>query len=83
MYTASSPPRRPEFGTRTTHGGLDRLSGTRLEDEVHTVARKMSSNYSSVLVDMRQGGFLEVDYVNGYLGQLGKLYQVPTPTIDA
>jgi len=44
------------------------------------VARKTSSNYSSVLVDMRQGGFLEVDYVNR---QLGKLYQVPTPTIDA
>ena len=72
-----------KFGTRTTHGGLDRLSGARLEDEVHRVAKKTSANYSSMLVDMRQGGLLEVGYMNGYLGQLGKLYQVPTPTIDA
>jgi len=72
-----------KFGTRTTHGGLDLLSGARLEDEVHTVARKTSANYSSMLVDMRQGGILEVDYMNGYLGRLGKLYKVPTPTIDA
>jgi len=71
-----------KFGTRTTHGGLDLLSGARLEDEVHTVARETSANYSSMLVDMRQGGILEVDYMNGYLGQLGKLYKVPTPTID-
>ena len=72
-----------KFGTRTTHGGLDRLSGVRLEDEVHRVAKKTSANYSSMLVDMRQGGLLEVGYMNGYLGQLGRLYKVPTPTIDA
>jgi len=72
-----------KFGTRTTNGGLDRLSAARLEDEVHTVARKTSANYSSMLVDMRQGGLLEVDYMNGYLGRLGRVYKVPTPTIDA
>ena len=72
-----------KFGTRTTHGGLDRLSGARLEDEVHKVARRTSANYSSMLVDMRQGGLLEVDYMNGYLEQLGRLYKVPTPTINA
>ena len=26
---------------------------------------------------------LEVGYMNGYLGQLGKLSKVPMPTIDA
>ena len=72
-----------KFGTRTTHGGLDRLSGARLEDEVHKVARRTSANYSSMLVDMQQGGLLETDYMNRYLGQLGRLYKVPTPTIDA
>jgi 2-dehydropantoate 2-reductase len=72
-----------KFGTRTTHGGLDRLSGASLEDEVHRVARKTSANYSSMLVDMREGALLEVDYMNGYLRQLGKQYKVPTPTIDA
>jgi 2-dehydropantoate 2-reductase len=72
-----------KFGMRTTHGGLDRLSGARLEDEVHRVAKKTSANYSSMLVDMRQGGLLEIDYMNGHLGQLGRAYKVPTPTIDA
>ena len=72
-----------KFGTRTTHGGLDQLSGARLEDEVHRVARKTSANYSSMLIDMRKGGLLEVDYMNGYLGQLGRAYKVPTPTINA
>ena len=72
-----------KFGTRTTHGGLDRLSGASLEDEVHRVAKKTSANYSSMLVDMRQGGLLEVDYMNGYLERLGRVNKVPTPTINA
>ena len=25
---------------------------------------------------------MEVDYIHGYLGQLGRAYKVPTPTID-
>ncbi|KDQ14447.1 hypothetical protein BOTBODRAFT_132264 [Botryobasidium botryosum FD-172 SS1] len=53
-----------------------------LEAEVLRVARATATNYSSMLFDVKHGNRTEVDHINGYLSQLGKLHRVPTPRND-
>ena len=58
------------------------LRSQELQDEVFRVARRTSSNYSSMLVDMWKGRHTEIEHLNGYLHRLGLKYRVPTPSND-
>ena len=48
-----------------------------LENEVYRVAELTKGNISSMLVDIRQGRQTEIDYLNGYLFQLGRAHDFP------
>ncbi|TFK30924.1 hypothetical protein FA15DRAFT_690520 [Coprinopsis marcescibilis] len=52
-----------------------------LEEEVLRVASLTSGNKSSMLADIELGRDTEIDYMNGYLLNLGSAHNVPTPTI--
>ncbi|KAF8337986.1 ketopantoate reductase PanE/ApbA C terminal-domain-containing protein [Cantharellus anzutake] len=54
-----------------------------LESEVLRVMRTTSTNFSSMLVDVKRGRQTEIEFINGYLSRLGRAHGVPTPTIDA
>ncbi|KAJ3568043.1 hypothetical protein NP233_g5972 [Leucocoprinus birnbaumii] len=56
------------------------LSKTALEEEVLKVASATRGNISSMLSDIRHGSPTEIDYINGYLLELGKMYGVRMPT---
>jgi 2-dehydropantoate 2-reductase len=55
------------------------LSAVELEKEALAVARKTSGNMSSMLEDIRRGRPTEIDYINGYLVDMGQAYNVLTP----
>lgn len=46
------------------------------------VANKTSLNRSSMLSDIDNKQQTEIDYINGYLVKIGKLYDIPTPEHD-
>jgi len=54
-----------------------------LESEVFRVMRATSTNFSSMLVDVKRGHETEIDFINGYISRLGRAHRVPTPTTDA
>ena len=55
------------------------LSPGSLEEEVIRVAQLTKNNVSSMLQDIRRGNFTEIDYINGYLVNLGRELGVRTP----
>ncbi|KAK7058453.1 2-dehydropantoate 2-reductase (Ketopantoate reductase) (KPA reductase) (KPR) [Paramarasmius palmivorus] len=58
------------------------LSAESLQQECLRVAEATKHNISSTLADIRRGASqTEINYMNGYLVRLGKLYKVSVPTI--
>ena len=55
------------------------LSPAALEEQVVRVADLTKGNVSSMLQDVRSGRRTEVEYINGYIDDLGAEYGVPTP----
>ncbi|KJA28529.1 hypothetical protein HYPSUDRAFT_129563 [Hypholoma sublateritium FD-334 SS-4] len=55
------------------------LSPTALEKQVLRVVDLTSGNVSSMLQDVRCGRRTEVEFINGYIDDLGAEYGVPTP----
>ncbi|KAL4070641.1 ketopantoate reductase PanE/ApbA C terminal-domain-containing protein [Scleroderma citrinum] len=54
------------------------LEAENLMDEVRRISRRQG-NISSTLTDIKHGRKTEIQYLNGYLVDLGKKYGVPTP----
>jgi 2-dehydropantoate 2-reductase len=57
----------------------DALTGPSLEVECLRVAELTKGNVSSMLSDIRKGKGTEIDFLNGYLLNLGSTYNVPMP----
>ena len=57
----------------------DSLTSRSLQQEVNRVAHITQGNISSMLQDVRRGRKTEVDFINGYLDELGLELGVPTP----
>jgi 2-dehydropantoate 2-reductase len=55
------------------------LTTSSLEEEVIRVAHLTKNNVSSMLQDIRRGRMTEIDYINGYLMNLGRELGVRTP----
>jgi len=55
------------------------LTAPMLEREVIRVAQATRGNISSMLTDIRRGRTTEIDYINGYLLNLGSSYRVEMP----
>ena len=55
------------------------LSSSCLAEEVMRVAELTKNNVSSMLQDVRRGKYTEIDYINGYLINLGRELGVRTP----
>lgn len=56
------------------------LSRRALEEATMSVLRATSRNYSSMLMDVRNGKVTEIEYINGYLSRAGSALGVETPT---
>jgi 2-dehydropantoate 2-reductase len=56
------------------------LSRRALEEATMAVLRATSRNYSSMLMDVRNGKLTEIEYINGYLSRIGSILGVGTPT---
>ena len=51
--------------------------------EVENVVRATAANWSSMHQDVKnRRGSTEIDYMNGYLAELGRAYGIPTPAHD-
>ncbi|RUO32986.1 ketopantoate reductase family protein [Aliidiomarina soli] len=59
--------------------GQGRLIASELEARVYTVITATANNTCSMLQDLKQGNPTEIDYLNGYIVQLGAAYGIPTP----
>ncbi len=59
------------------------LTSEALQTEVLRVAAITRQNISSTLADVRRGRTTEIDFVSGYLENLGQEYGVDTPIISA
>lgn len=57
------------------------LTAKALQDECIREAQLTKGNISPMLVDIRSGKSTEVDFVNGYLLNLGSTYKVPMPAM--
>jgi len=40
------------------------------------------AHYPSLYQDMKNGRLTEIDYLNGEVSRLGKIYNIPTPVCD-
>ena len=67
----------------TAHASVGRiprsLTQSHLEEECLRVAELTKGNISSTLNDIRRGRYTEIDFLNGYLMNLGATYGVPMP----
>ncbi|PWN21835.1 hypothetical protein BCV69DRAFT_268371 [Microstroma glucosiphilum] len=78
MDGPSSARRMPEYSAKPL---LDpSLTPSALFSAVRDVATKTRKNYSSMHSDVRGRGRTEIDYMNGYLVQLGKAFGVEVKT---
>lgn len=73
--------------TQTDSEGMPLLDASlrpaSLLHEVERVVRATAANWSSMHQDIRTGrASTEIDYINGYLSELGRTYGIPTPTND-
>ncbi|CCU99377.1 unnamed protein product [Malassezia sympodialis ATCC 42132] len=73
--------------TQTDADGLPLLDASlqpaSMLHEVENVVRATATNWSSMHQDIRsRRGRTEIDYINGYLGELGRAYGIPTPAND-
>lgn len=73
--------------TQTDADGLPLLDASlqpaSMLHEVENVVRATAANWSSMHQDVRsRRGRTEVEYINGYLGELGRAYGIPTPAND-
>lgn len=58
---------------------LPELSADQLESGVYQVIQATAKNRCSMLQDRDAGQRTEIDYLNGYICQLGEDYNIPTP----
>ena len=49
---------------------------------INKIAKKYSTIYPSMLQDIKKGKITEIDYLNGYISNVGKQLNVPTPAND-
>ncbi|WFD31682.1 hypothetical protein MSPP1_002721 [Malassezia sp. CBS 17886] len=73
--------------TQTDADGLPLLDASlkpaSIQHEAENVVRRTAANWSSMHQDIRSGrGSTEIDYINGYIGELGRAYGIPTPAND-
>ncbi|WFD34497.1 hypothetical protein MCUN1_001338 [Malassezia cuniculi] len=73
--------------TQTDSEGMPLLDASlrpaSLQHEVERVVRATAGNWSSMHQDIRTGRVsTEIDYINGYLCDLGRTYGIPTPAND-
>ncbi|KAI0045213.1 2-dehydropantoate 2-reductase [Auriscalpium vulgare] len=59
------------------------LTAEALEEEVLRVATATGNNISSMLADVRNGSYTEIDYMNGYLVGLGRANRLNMSTTTA
>ncbi|RIA85432.1 ketopantoate reductase PanE/ApbA C terminal-domain-containing protein [Glomus cerebriforme] len=57
----------------------NRFATQRLIDAVFQICIKTCHNESSMLQDIKRNMPTEIDYLNGYIVELGKIYNIPTP----
>ncbi|KAF9567005.1 hypothetical protein CPC08DRAFT_627560 [Agrocybe pediades] len=60
----------------------DALSSESLEKEVFRVAELTKGNISSMLQDTRRGRRTEINFINGYLEDIGREFGIETPAIS-
>lgn len=59
------------------------LSRAALFAEVQRVIRSTAPNYSSMYQDLHKGsGSTEINFINGYIGKMGRSLHIPTPVND-
>lgn len=73
--------------TQTDADGLPLLDASlqpaSMLHEVENVVRATAANWSSMHQDVKnRRGSTEIDYMNGYLAELGRAYGIPTPAHD-
>jgi len=59
--------------------GIERVAPAELRQRIETVARNTARNTSSMRGDILKGRTTEIDFINGYLVQLGQRLGIPTP----
>ncbi|RPA75946.1 hypothetical protein BJ508DRAFT_379757 [Ascobolus immersus RN42] len=74
------PPKSNDMTDAAYTQQLSRYSVKNLKKIVNRVAEMTAENTSSMLADVQAGRKTEIDYINGYLVQLGKKYTLPTAT---
>ncbi|CAG8434811.1 4194_t:CDS:2 [Scutellospora calospora] len=57
----------------------NRFGPGRLVDAIQQICQETASRKSDMLKDAKKRYIMEIDYLNGYLVRLGKIYGVPTP----
>ncbi|KAF0532159.1 2-dehydropantoate 2-reductase [Gigaspora margarita] len=57
----------------------NRFGPGRLVDAIQQICQETSSRKSDMLKDAKRRYITEIDYLNGYLVKLGKIYDIPTP----
>ncbi|RIB07119.1 ketopantoate reductase PanE/ApbA C terminal-domain-containing protein, partial [Gigaspora rosea] len=57
----------------------NRFGPGRLVDAIQQICQETSSRKSDMLKDAKRRYITEIDYLNGYLVKLGKIYGIPTP----
>jgi 2-dehydropantoate 2-reductase len=66
---------RENLGMRPSN----RFAPERLIDAVFQICMKTRHYESEMLQDIKKNHLTEIDYLNGYIVELGKIYNIPTP----
>ncbi|CAG8772455.1 25025_t:CDS:1, partial [Racocetra persica] len=57
----------------------NRFGPGRLVDAIQQICQETASRKSDMLKDAKNRYIMEIDYLNGYIVKLGKIYGIPTP----